>query len=150
MVRYKKVFFFFTVSKILILIIISASPPSPHSDILLILISCQPWLKLRFPFFSAMHCFLHVLLAHDFPKLWPLASAATTHLAAGHHTYRKCSHRTWFVPQNIENIIHVPVLDKQIFQWPKKSVHLHKAFAASAQRSCSSSNLCFCKFTLCL
>ena len=62
-----------------------------------------------------MHCFLQVLLAHDFPTLWPLASAAATHLAAGHHPYRKCSHRTWFVPQNIENIIHIPVWINKYF-----------------------------------
>lgn len=33
-------------------------------------------------------------------------SIATTSWTAGHHTYRKHTHRTWFIPQNIENINH--------------------------------------------
>lgn len=50
---------------------------------------------------------------------------ATAWLTAGHHTYRKHTHRTCFIPQTIENIIHIRELGKHIFSKPKQSFSLN-------------------------
>lgn len=88
-------------------------------------------------------CFIllhHSTITHkcyDFPTLRPLASIATTQLTASHHTNRKHTHRIWFIPQNIESIIHICWVNKYFAGQKNSSTYVKhsEAFATKLPKS---------------